>query len=355
MSVPAVRCVLPGADDRAPRRTPDRAGPGAPAVSGSTWRSLAAVAGLALCTMGTAVGAPVSAVDDTGARVTLAAPARRVVSLAPSVTEMIYAAGGGERLVGAVAFSDYPSAALKVPRVGNNTALDLERIAATKPDLIVVWWHGNQDRQVRKLKTLGIPVFYSEPHRLADIGSTLTRLGTLLGTDAQARAAAQAFDARIDALRHRYAARTPVSVFYQVWDKPLMTLNGTHIVSDVIALCGGRNVFGALRPLVPTVSTEAVIAANPDAIVTTRVPRHANERTGPDAAEQTDAAGEAMREPGLERWHRWPRLTAVAQGNLFAIDADLISRAAPRLADGAEQLCRDLDAVRERRRNRAAK
>jgi iron complex transport system substrate-binding protein len=133
-------------------------------------------------------------------------------------------------------------------------------------------------------------------------------------------------------LRERYADRTPVSVFYQVWDQPLMTLNGEHVISDVIALCGGRNVFAALKPLAPTVSTEAVLAANPDAIVTS-----SQGATAPDKPL-----------PGLDRWRAWPTLTAVAHGNLFAIDGDLLTRPAPRLAQGAAALCKDLDIARQR-------
>ncbi|MCG1053835.1 cobalamin-binding protein [Mycetohabitans sp. B5] len=285
--------------------------------------------------------APVQVLDDSGARVTLNAPARRVVSLAPSVTELIYAAGGGNRLVGTVSFSDYPSAARDVPVIGSYTTLDLERIAATHPDLIVVWWHGNPQRQVERLKSLHVPLFYSEPHRLADIGSTLIRLGTLLGTEPQAREAARAFDTRIAALRQRYASRPPVSVFFQLWDDPLMTLNGTHIISDVISVCGGRNLFGSLGELVPTVSTEAVIAADPDAIVAAR-PEPARAHR---AAQSTDPSGG---DPALRGWRRWPGMRAVARDNLFTVDADLISRPGPRLADATALLCQELEQVRQR-------
>src|SRR5258705_8147812 len=209
--------------------------------------------------------ATVSVTDDTGATVTLPALAQRVISLAPHVTEMLYAAGGGAKLIGAVTYSDYPPEAKQIPRVGDNKALDLERIVALKPDLIVVWRHGNAQRQLDRLRDLHIPLYFNEPHHLDDIAVTLTKLGTLLGTSPTADAAANAYRNDIAQLRARYAARPPVSVFYQVWDDPLMTLNGAHMISDVIALCGGRNVFAKLEPLVPTVSTEAVLAANPEA------------------------------------------------------------------------------------------
>ncbi len=277
--------------------------------------------------------ASVSVVDDTGASVTLAQPAARVVSLAPHVTELLYAAGGGAKVVGVVKYSDYPRAALALPQVGDNRALDLERIAALKPDLIVVWRHGNAQQQIDALRALHIPLFFSEPHKLDDVASSLTRLGTLLGTEPAAQAAADAYRAKIAGLRTQYADAPAVSVFYQVWDQPLMTLNGAHMISDVIALCGGRNVFASLKPLVPTVSSEAVLAANPEAIVT--------------AAQGASAPDRPL--PGLERWRAWPMLNAVARNNLFAIDGDLLNRPTPRLADGAALLCRDLDLARSRR------
>ncbi|MGF6570780.1 iron complex transport system substrate-binding protein [Paraburkholderia sp. GAS333] len=278
--------------------------------------------------------AAITVTDDTGATVTLPAAAQRVISLAPHVTELLYAAGSGAKMVGAVSYSDYPPEAKLLPRVGDNKALDLERIVALKPDLIVVWRHGNAQRQLDRLRELHIPLFFSEPHRLDDVAVSLTKLGQLLGTSSTADAAATAYRQNIARLRAQYANRPPVSVFYQVWDKPLMTLNGEHMISDVIALCGGRNVFAALQPLAPTVSTEAVLAANPEAIVTA-----AQGATQPDTML-----------PQLGTWRAWPGLTAVANNNLFAIDGDLINRPAPRIAQGAQQLCEDLEIARSHRK-----
>ncbi|MGF6815356.1 iron complex transport system substrate-binding protein [Paraburkholderia atlantica] len=291
------------------------------------WFSAAALALTAL-----SARAAVTVTDDSGATVTLAAPAQRVISLAPHVTELLYAAGGGPKMVGAVSYSDYPPEAKQLPRVGDNKALDLERIVALKPDLIVVWRHGNAQRQLERLRELHVPLFFSEPRRLDDIAVSLTKLGRLLGTSTSADAAAAAYRDDIARLRARYANRPVVSVFYQVWDRPLMTLNGEHMISDVIALCGGRNVFADLQPLVPTVSTEAVLAANPQAIVTA-----APGATQPDTTL-----------PQLDAWRAWPRLAAVANNNLFAIDGDLINRPAPRIAQGARQLCEDLELARSR-------
>ncbi|WP_175728362.1 cobalamin-binding protein [Burkholderia ambifaria] len=277
--------------------------------------------------------ADVTARDDAGNTVTLPAPAQRVISLAPHATELVYAAGGGAKLVGTVTYSDYPPAAQAVPRVGDNKSLDLERIAALKPDLIVVWRHGNAERQTDALRALHIPLFFSEPKHLDDVATSLRQLGTLLGTAPVADAAAASFSRDIAALRARYAARAPVTMFFQVWDRPLTTLNGAHLFNEVITLCGGRNVFAALKPLAPSVTDEAVLAANPEAIVTTSA-----------GATRSDAPL-----PSLARWRAWPALTAVARNNLFAIDGDLLTRPSPRIAQGAAALCEDLDAARARR------
>jgi iron complex transport system substrate-binding protein len=277
--------------------------------------------------------AAVSVVDDAGQTVTLAQPARRIVSLAPHVTELIYAAGGGDRIVGTVSYSDYPPQAHEIPRVGDNKALDLERIAALKPDLIVVWRHGNAQKQTDRLRALGMPLFFSEPRKLEGIPDNLEKLGTLMGTEPVANRAAADFRQQVDSLRKTYATRAPVTVFYQVWQQPLMTLNGQHMVSDLLALCGGQNLFAKEAPLVPTVSVEAVVAGNPEAMITAGMGA-----TRPDKP----LADFSM-------WEKWKQVTAVARNNLFVVDGDLVNRAGPRVVKGAAEICKDLDVARSRR------
>lgn len=295
------------------------------------WHKLLAV--LAAAVMLPAAAQPVSVVDDHGRTVTLPAPARRVVSVAPHVTELLFAAGGGNRIVGAVEYSDYPPQARAIPRVGDNKALDLEAIAALKPDLVVVWRHGNAQRQLDKLQSLGIPMYQSEPKQLQQIGPALVRLGRLMGTEAVARREARAFDEGLAALRTHHAGRAPVRTFYQVWRSPLMTLNDTHMVSDVIRLCGGVNVFGELDPLVPTLNEEAVLRADPEVILTAAMGSTRGERPLDD----------------LESWKRFDRLQAVVRGNLYAIDGDLLNRPTPRLLQGARHVCAALDEARRKR------
>jgi iron complex transport system substrate-binding protein len=283
-----------------------------------------------LCLGSAAAGAAISLTDDAGRSVTLEQAARRIISLTPHMTELLFAAGAGAHVVGAVEFSNYPAAAQRIARVGDSAQLDLERIVALKPDLIVVWKGGNAQRQLDKLLHLGIPVFYNEPRRLADIARSIEQLGRLAGTEGVAMPAARAFEARAAELRRLYAGRAPVTVFFQIWDKPLMTINADHLISDVIRLCGGQNVFAGLKSLTPEISTEAVLAADPEAIV--------------------GSTGEAGQAESLQLWKKWPRLNAVARGNLFSIDSDLISRNTPRVLDAAQQLCAQFDAARARRK-----
>lgn len=270
--------------------------------------------------------AGVQVVDDAGQRVTLARPAQRIVSLAPHLTELLFSAGAGAQVVGAVAYSDHPAAAREIPRVGDSAQLDLERIVALRPDLLVVWQHGNSAQQLQQLSRLGIPVYAGESRRFAGIAATLRRLGRLAGTDAVAEARAQAFERDVAALRARYAGRTPLRVFHQIWHRPLMTVNGEHLISEALALCGAHNVFAALAPLTPTVGEEAVIAADPDAIVTGSV-----DPTGPD---------------NLDGWRRLPSLRAVRGGHLITVDPDKLHRQSDRVIEGARELCEKLDAVR---------
>lgn len=276
-----------------------------------------------------AAQAAVTVVDDAGRRVTVQQPARRVISMAPHATELLFAAGGGARVVGAMNYSDYPEAAKKIPLVGSNSVIDIERVLALRPDLIVVWHSGNTARQIAQLEALGVPVFHSEPRRLAQVAGNIERLGQLLGTQATAQAAAGALRARLEGLEARFAGRAPVTVFYQIWDRPLYTLNDDQIASDAIRICGGRNVFGGLEAVAPEVGIEAVLAADPEAIM---------------AGKRHDPAS-----PGLAMWAPYKSMKAVKRGNLLTVDGELLTRPGPRVADGAAALCAAFEAVRARR------
>ncbi len=267
--------------------------------------------------------------DDSGREVRLKGPARRIVTLAPHATEMLYAAGAGEWLIGTVDYSDFPPAAKKVPRVGSYDRFDLEAISALKPDLVIAWETGNPAAPVEKMRALGLTVYASQPNRMEDVAGQLERLGQLAGTEPVANQAAERFRQRLAGLRAGNAGKPKVRVFYQIWKAPLMTVGGPQIISSAIELCGGENVFGKLTQMAPTVSVEAVLEADPEAIVATGM-------------------GDARPE-WLDDWNKWTRMTAVKRGNLFHIHPDLMQRHTPRILDGAEQLCAALDVARSRR------
>ena len=267
--------------------------------------------------------------DDSGQDVRLPAPARRIVTLAPHAAESLYAAGAGDRLVGTVDYSDFPDEASKVPRVGGYSRIDLEALVALKPDLVIAWQSGNPPAQVEKLKALGLKVFVIQPNHMDDVAGQLEQMGRLAGSEATANVVAARFRERLASLRKAYAGKPPVRVFYQVWKNPLMTVGGAQIISDVIHLCGGENVFAGLGQMAPTVSVEAVLEADPEAIVVSGM--------GEDRPEW------------LDDWRRWPRMTAVKRNNLFFINPYIIQRHTPRLLDGAERLCGQLEQVRSRR------
>lgn len=281
---------------------------------------------LLLCLCACAQAAPVTVTDDAGNTLTLPAPAQRIVSLAPHVTELLFAAGAGNKIVGAVEYSDYPEAAKAIPRVGDNQRLDLERILALHPDLIVVWLHGSAQAQLEQLRRLGVPLFYSQPKKLSDISGAILALGRLAGSETEAAGAAGFYAGSLARLHMDNAGKAPVKVFFQIWDQPLLTVNDTHLISDALRTCGGRNVFGALPALVPSVDVESVLAADPQVIVA----------TGANAA----------RPPWLDDWKRWQRLSAVRGNNLFFLPPDSITRLSPRVLDGVVMLCRELDEAR---------
>ncbi len=281
-----------------------------------------------LCCAGNAL-AEIVVRDDTGREVRLAAPAQRIVSLAPHITETLFAAGAGAKLVGAVEFSDYPEAARRLPRIGRYDRFDLEAILALKPDLVIGWASGNPAAPVAQLEALGLTLYRSQPNATEDVAADLERFGRLAGTSKVADRAAADFRQRLASLRGTYSALPPVRVFYEIWNAPLMTVGKPQIISDAIRLCGGENVFGQLPQMAPTVSVEAVLAANPEAVV---------------------ASGMGDSRPEwLDEWKKWPRLTATARGNLFHIHPDWMQRHTPRLLDGTETLCRHLQVARGKR------
>ncbi|MFZ6847148.1 cobalamin-binding protein [Undibacterium sp. RuRC25W] len=272
--------------------------------------------------------AAVSVKDDAQHTITLTRPAQRIISLAPHATELLFAAGAANNIVAVSDYSNFPEAAKNLPSVGNVFALDTERLLALKPDLVVIWGTGNAKVLANKLRSQHITVFESEPRNFEMVASSIERLSLLAGTETVGNTAAVNFRHRLEDLRKTYRQpdnATPITVFYQVWSKPLMTLNDEHMISASIRLCGGVNVFGKLKDLSPTITTEALLASNPNVIVT--------------GGDNNDS---------LNEWRQFKMLNAIKKNHLYAVPADLLNRAGPRILDGTEALCKQLALAREK-------
>jgi iron complex transport system substrate-binding protein len=258
--------------------------------------------------------------DDLGNIIHLAAPPRRIVSLTPHITELLYAVGAGERLVAAVDYSDYPDAAKTLPRIGNAERIDHERLLQVQPDLIIAWGSGTPARELDALRHLGIPMYLSEPRRLKAIGAQLRDFGEITGTIAQAEVAAEDYERRLAELHARYAANPQRTVFYQLALQPLLTVNRDHLINDVLALCGGVNPFADLAALTPRVDIEAVLAARPEVVVFALYP-----------GESVAAVQAFWRGYGLPATTRY-----------IGVPGDYIHRATPRVLEGVAQICSGL-------------
>lgn len=285
-----------------------------------------AFAALALALAWPAAHAQVRVTDDTGQAVVLAAPAKRVVSLGPHLTELAFAVGGGDTIVGVIRYSDFPEAAKALPIVGDAHAIDFERIVQLKPDLVLAWGSGLNERHKARLRSLGLSVYESEIRHAQGIADTLRRLGMLLDRADVAEAAARRFEHQWQALTDRYRGKVPVRVFWQLWHEPLMTINREHLISEAMRTCGGVNVFADLPLLTPSVSWEAAVRADPQLIAT----------SGRAEDNSRDFAA----------WQRFAAVSAVKRQRYASIDGNLIGRMGPRFVDGAAALCQAINLAR---------
>jgi iron complex transport system substrate-binding protein len=283
-----------------------------------------AIAVLALAAEGAA--AQLALRDDRGVEVVLAGPATRIVALAPHLAEIAFAAGAGTKLVGVSAHSDFPPEAARIPVVSDATHVDFEALARLKPDLVLAWRSGTRARDMAQLEARGFRVFSTDAATLEDVPRVVRGLGRLAGTSAIADRRADDLEAELDGLRRRHAGRPAVRVFYEIWHEPLMTVNGRHLVSRMLTLCGGTNVFADARPLTPVISREQVLAANPDAILM---------GAPPEQARETAAS-----------WRQFRTLRAVERGQIHAVDPSLANRMGPRVVEGAAAICATLERVR---------
>ena len=290
------------------------------------FRCLAFSAVLLAVTLSSAAFSAVEILDEDGNLVRLEKPAKRIISLAPSLTEILFAIGAGQKIVGVIEYSDFPPEAKTLPVIGRFDLLDIEKIAELEPDLIIAWKSGNPARSIEQLKILGLSVYLAELNDLASISKQMKNISKLIGAEGEASLAITNFNQTYESLVAKYSGRELVKTFYQVWDMPIITTGGKGLINDIITLCSGENIFKGISQIAPKVSLEAIVVANPEVIIGS-----GSGKTRPD---------------WLDKWKRWPRVKAVSKQNLFSVNPDLIQRQTPRTLIGAKQMCEHIDKAR---------
>lgn len=270
--------------------------------------------------------AAIEVIDDNGDKLKIANVAQRIISLSPNTTEILFHIGAGEKIVGADEYSNYPKQANDILRVNNHAAANYELILSLKPDVVIAWQSGNGEKIISRIRELGIPVFVVETGSLEEIPNLYRRLGQLSGYEKQSNIQAKKFSSRLNQLRKTYSSREVIRLFYQIWNEPLMTLNGDHMVTDMIELCGGVNIFSDAAALVPYVNIESVLAADPQVIIS----------GGKGKNDLLDSGF----------WDQWPSITAVKNLHLYAIPSDLLQRHSDRILEGTRLMCEYIDLVR---------
>lgn len=271
----------------------------------------------------TAAADTIQLTQPDGSTLAIDGPAQRMITLSPHLAELAFAAGAGESVLATVEYSDFPEGAAALPRIGDAFRFDLERILAMRPDLVLAWGSGNPAAALARLDELGLNVWRIEILHPGDIPKALSEIARSAGLEEPA--AASDAQNRLDQLRSEFAGRSPLTYFYQVSERPLFTLNGSHLVSQGLALCGGINVFADEPVIAPQVALEAVLKADPDVLIAPTLPGVPNP---------------------LAHWRDWARLSAVRNNALLLLPADKISRATVRTLDALAEGCRELDRMR---------
>lgn len=263
---------------------------------------------------------PIRVVDGSDHIVELKSHAHRIITLAPNLTEIVFAAGAGTYLVGVSSMSDYPKAALKIPVISNYQEIDLEKVVMLKPDLIIAWQYTNA-LMIAQLKRLNYPIYIATFNQLSDIPKTIENIGKLSGTNKVAKKAANQFNEKLQWLKQKYARQKRATVFYQLSQAPLLTINQHALADQVIQLCGGQNIFENTVGLSPTVSIENILAVNPKIILV------------------SDFAGNRN---AIQFWKKYPMLQAVKNKRIYFINPSLVERPGPRMLQGMEEVCGSL-------------
>ena len=264
--------------------------------------------------------------DDTGVSISVVAGAPRILSVTPGATEMLFAAGAGSHVVATVTSADTPEAARRIPRVGDATSLDYEKVMQSRADVVVVWQDINTATMVEKLRSLKIPVYTLRATTLRDIPRSIERLGALAGTPEVAKAAATELDQKLDALAQRRRAAQPLQVFYQIWEGPLYTIGGKHIITDALQICGANNIFSDLKWPANVVGREAVVKRDPEVIILSAPVLTAREWAG--------------------YWSYYPAMRAVANKKVHAWTDERLDRMGPGAIDAVLSLCSVIDELR---------
>lgn len=263
--------------------------------------------------------------DDAGRQVSIEQPAMRIVTLAPHLTEQLFSLGVGERIIATVEYSDYPKAALSIPRIGGAEDISAEVILALQPDLVLAWDSGSPTEVLTLLESLGVAVYRASSQSLLGVSKTLADIAVLTQQSVTAAPLIAAFNADIEKVVSLYRNKRTVSVFYQLWYEPLMTANKQQMINEMITICGGSNLFAEQAEVVPQTSVESIVVLNPEIIF---------------APEQGTPVN------WQKRWQAWPEISAVSEQHLYTLNADLINRPTLRSVQGLQQICDLLDKVR---------
>ena len=251
----------------------------------------------------------------------------RIITLSPHSVDMLYAIGAGDSIIGTVEYSDFPKAALKIPRIGNYSGIQIEKVVELEPDVIVAWKSGNKSTDLEKLESLGLNMHYTHATSIPEISNEILRLGKLTGNESQAQRVVKKLVNRYLKIKNTYANKTPVSVFYQLWHQPLRSVGANGWIASLIKDCGGLNLFNTVKNDYPTVSMETILEKNPQVII---IPHH----SGNEGAKR-------------EIWNQWSMIDAVKTNRIFTLNGDLLHRFTPRAVDGLEQLCQRIDEARK--------
>ncbi len=255
-----------------------------------------------------------------------AATEQRIVALAPHIVEMLFDIGAGEQIVGTVEYADYPEAALKIPRIGGYHGIQIEKILALKPDLVIVWKTGNKVSDIETMEKLGLKIIYSQPYKIEDVADELRYFGKLIGHQAQSETVANRYEKKLKKLRQQHANIEPMKIFYQLWPEPMRTINKDTLINQMIEVCQGQNVFADNPTPYPQIGIENVIVSQPEIIIL------------PD--EKSD------KEQPIIDWRNWPEIPAAKHNRFIRVNADLMHRFSTRMLEGVEDMCEKIDAFR---------